>query len=182
MVEFKGITKKLKDYKKVKSLYNSAFPKEERAPFWVMRRKARGGRADFLAAYDGDEFVGLVYIVCNEELAYLFYLAVDDTQRGKGYGSAILTAVKEMYKDKTVFLALEEMDERADNIEERRHRAAFYKKNGMEYLPYKLKEATVIYDVMGLGDNLTPEGYDALITKWSGRLMKKLVDMRMIEK
>ncbi len=41
-----------------KKLYLTAFPKEERAPFWLIRSRAKSGRAEMLAAYDENEFVG----------------------------------------------------------------------------------------------------------------------------
>ena len=34
-IEFKRVTKKLPEYKQIKQLYFSAFPSEERAPFYL---------------------------------------------------------------------------------------------------------------------------------------------------
>lgn len=181
MIEFKLLDRAMPEYGRVKDLYKSAFPKDERAPFPLLAHKAKMGRAEFLIAFDGDRFVGLAYMVCSDGFAYLFYLAVDKSLRAKGYGSAILSALKKRYSDKTLFLALEELDEAAPNINERKRRREFYEKNGFTGIPYKLKEASVIYDVMSIGGIVTPRDYDELIGRWSGRLLRKIIDMRIID-
>jgi len=181
-IHFKDLNRKSKVYKQVKNLYNSAFPKEERAPFRLMMRKSKKDCVNFYAAFDDEKFVGLAYIIHNDNLAYLFYLAVDDTLRGKGYGSLILSALKERYSDKNLFLALEEADDTAPNAEQRKNRRKFYEKNGFKGIPYKMKEATVIYDVMSTNGDVTPDEYETLITKWSGKILKKFIEMRVFPK
>ena len=84
------------DIKNIKNLYLTAFPKEERAPFFLMKSKALKGKGDMLIAKDNDKFIGMAYMICYKNLAYLFYLAVDENSRGKGYGGKILSAIKEV--------------------------------------------------------------------------------------
>lgn len=180
-IQFKELNKKMPVYKQVKKLYKTAFPREERAPFVLMTSAAKRGNGEFLIAFDGDEFVGLAYMVCSDALAYIFYLAVSEDKRSKGYGGAVLSALKERYKGRKLFLALEAMDESAPNIEQRRKRRSFYEKNGFEGVACKLKEATVVYDVMSIGGTVTAAEYDKLITGWCGRFIKTLADMRIIE-
>lgn len=166
---------------RLKALYNSAFPKEERAPFYLMKRKADRGRGELLAVRDGENFVGLVYMICCRDMAYLFYFAIDEPLRGRGYGSKVLTAVKERYHGKRLFLAREQLDPSADNYEQRIKRHYFYKHNGFEDMACRIKEASVIYDVMGIGGKVSEKEYEELITRWSGRLLRKIIDMRLIE-
>ncbi len=164
-----------------KKLYLTAFPKEERAPFWLIRSRAKSGRAEMLAAYDENEFVGFAYMVCHKDLTYLFYLAVMENMRGKGYGSKILEAIKSRYRGKRIFLAREQLDKTADNFAQRISRHQFYRRNGFEDLPCQIKEASVVYDVMGIGGNVSAEEYDALISSWAGKFLTKIVDMKIIE-
>ena len=77
------------DYKAVKKLYLSAFPREERPPFFMLKSGVKKGSGDFFVAKDGEIFVGFAYIVTHADLAYLFYFAIDGGLRGKGYGSAV---------------------------------------------------------------------------------------------
>lgn len=168
--------------KKIKKLYLTAFPAEERAPFFLIMSKARNENGEMLAAYDGEKFIGFVYMVCYKDLAYLFYLAVEGGERGKGYGGKILSAVKEKYSGKRIFLAREQLDKNAENYSQRVSRRNFYLHNGFTDLPCLIKEASVVYDVMSIGGSVSAEEYDALITAWIGKFLRKIVDMRIIEK
>lgn len=49
--------------KQYRALYLSAFPKEERAPWWLLKRRAKQGRAEALAAMDDGRFAGMAYVV-----------------------------------------------------------------------------------------------------------------------
>lgn len=168
--------------KNIKKLYISAFPAEERAPFFLVMSKTKQKKAEMLIAKEDDEFVGFAYMVCDQNLAYLFYLAIDETYRGKGYGSAVLTAIKKIYQGKKIFLAREQLDPNADNYRQRKNRHQFYLHNGFQDLPCQIKEASVIYDVMGIGGTISSEEYNSLITNWSGKWRKKIIDMKVIEK
>ena len=170
------------DYKKVKILYNTAFPSEERAPFFMMKSRVKKQRGKLLVADDKGEFVGFVYLVCLENLVYVYYLAISSECRGKGYGSEVLRLIQEKYKGNKIFLAREQLDPKAENFEQRKGRHEFYLKNGFEDLPCCIKEASVVYDVMGVGGNVSANEYKALIAQWAGPIFIKLVDMRIIEK
>lgn len=165
--------------KQIKELYIKAFPADERAPFWLLRRKACRGKAEMLTANENGKFIGFVYIVTHKDLAYLFYLAVSSNERGKGYGTAILDRIKEHYKGKRIFLAREELDKTFDNYDKRLKRCKFYQKNGFENLPLKIKEASVTYDVMGIGGSINPGEYALLIKNWLGKLFFSIIPMKM---
>ncbi len=167
--------------KKIKKLYGGAFPREERAPFFMLASGARKGKGEMLAAKDNGEFVGFAYTICYGDLVYIFYLAVESGKRGKGYGGKILSHIKELYHGKRIFLAREQLDESADNFKQRLSRHKFYLNNGYRDLNCHIKEANVVYDVMGIGGKVTAAEYDALITGWSGKLVRKIIDMRIIE-
>ncbi len=170
-------------WREVGALYQTAFPDDERAPFCLLRRRALRGKAQMLAAYDAERFAGFAYLVQYRDLLYLFYFAVAEKLRGQGYGSAILQALWQRFPEKRIFLAREQLDEQAPNAAERAKRRAFYLANGLADWPCQIKEASVIYDVMGRGGaKVTAAEYRALIEGWCGRLMRWLVDMRVLEK
>ncbi len=158
--------------KKMKDLYLTAFPADERAPWWLLKRRAVQGRAEMLAAMDGDEFAGMAYVVTLGDMAYLFYLAVEENRRGQGTGSQILTALKAQYQGKSLFLAREQLDKSAENYAQRESRHKFYLSNGFADWDRLIKEGPVTYDVMGVGDVVDPPAYKALIEGWAGWLAK----------
>ena len=48
---------------------------------------------DFLAFYDGDEFIGINYGACTDRLYFGLYIAIVKDKRSGGYGD---TAVRNM--------------------------------------------------------------------------------------
>ena len=164
-----------------RSLYLTAFPKEERAPFFFLKARARQGRAQLLAALDGERFAGLSYIVTLEDMTYLFYLAVERELRGQGAGGAIIAALRKMYPHSRIFLSREQLDENAANLPQRIARREFYLKNGFTDMGACVQESKMTYDVMGIGGKVAPQEYDRLITSWSGRLVRGLFTMRLYE-
>lgn len=152
-----------------RELYISAFPAEERAPWFLLSRRAKQGRAEALAALEGDEFAGLAYVVVLGDMAYLFYLAVAEERRGQGMGGQIIAALRERYAGKRLFLAREQLDKSAENYKQRESRHRFYLANGFEDWDSIIREGPVTYDVMGTGKPVSPEEYHALISGWAGR-------------
>lgn len=124
--------------------------------------------------------IGLAYIVENGGIAYLFFFAVEKSEREKGYGTKILSHIKEKTRGKKLFIAREQIDERAENNAERISRREFYLRNGFTDTEYRLKEANVVYDVMTIGGEVTPEEYRALIENWAGKFILRFVDMRLL--
>ena len=169
------------DYKAIKKIYVEAFPADERAPFRMIKRRAKLGTAQMLVAKTDGKPVGFSYIVSDDAVAYLFYFAVSADVRGNGIGTEILRLVKERYSDKRLFLAREQLDEEADNYAMRVRRRDFYMRNGFTDIPRTIKEATVIYDVMSIGGDVSKGEYISLMKKWGGDKVLKLVDMRTKE-
>lgn len=171
------------DYKKIKKLYREAFPADERAPFVMLKDRAVSGRAVMLAAEDRGAFIGFAYIVEYGSLAYLFYLAVVKEKRDKGYGGELLRTVCRRYRGKCLFLARERLDKRADNYEQRVRRRRFYADNGFKDVPLCIKEGPVLYDVMTYGGcPVSPEDYQQLVCRWTGKLISCFVHMKMFRR
>ncbi len=155
----------------IKKLYNTAFPADERAPFRMLMRGARKENIDFFSCLDGNEWVGLLYIVNYLDMSYIFYFAVDESKRGKGYGTAILHAAQQKYSGRRLFLAIEEVDEKYANYHQRLNRLHFYEKAGFIRSGQKMQEGKVIYDLMGIGGRVSNKEYRKLIRSFAGMMM-----------
>lgn len=180
-IELRRFDKKSSDYKNVKRLYNSAFPANEKAPFWLLMKKIKKDGVDFWAAYSEKKWVGLAYVLSYKKISYVFYLAIDDNARGKGFGSGVLSALKEKYQGQNLFLAIEEINKKASNYAERVKRKQFYEKNGFHDLNCKLREATVVYDLLGVGGKINPKDYADMFDKYFGKLLRKLNKMEILD-
>jgi hypothetical protein len=61
--------------KQAKALYHTAFPKEERLPWWLLRLNARRSGIDLTAFLDGDTFCGFTASVTVENMHFLLFFA-----------------------------------------------------------------------------------------------------------
>lgn len=170
-----------KEYKnKVRKLYRSAFPANERAPFWMMLSKTKDSDNNFYAVTDNSDFIGLVYTIKSNKAVYVFFLAVDETQRGKGYGTKILEMIKNRHPDLPVMLMIEDTDiTDADNYKERLNRLEFYKKNGFKQLHIKIIEAGVNYELLGTEDTVTLDNFFEIMKGFLGGFLFKIIYRKM---
>ncbi len=170
-LRFVGYQNKKENRKDLRRLYETAFPKEEKLPFWMLKARARNGVAEFYGIYDDEEFVGLIYNSFYKDMVYIFFFAIHESQRGKGYGGRILQTLQKKYSDKRIFLCIEAMDPEAENYDQRIKRKAFYEKNGLEMLPFSVQEGAMEYDCMavaGRGPEITPKDCESLVNHYFG--------------
>lgn len=179
LITLKRINMFSKDYREISRLYRTAFPADERAPMWYMALKSENENVDFWGIYADGEWVGLAYVISEGSASYLFYLALSESMRGRGIGSRAMQSLLIHYEGQRIFLALEQLDESADNFEERQRRRKFYMRNGLKPLPLTIREATVTYDVMGTGP-VKPEEYESMMKKYLGPA-SRLVSMDIKE-
>lgn len=166
----KVISKKLSDYKRIKNLYKSAFPAKERFPSFVLQIMIVFQVIEALAFYDEERLCGFSYLIVQDETIFITYLAVDDEMRGKGYGSEILSCIKSRYPDQTIILDVEELDEQAENSEQRIRRVDFYKKNGFYQTAQYVTMRGIRYEIMSTDAAFTKEDYDSF---WDDVYKKK---------
>ncbi len=112
------------------SINEEAFPPSEYMPSEEIFEFAKNTDSDVLGIYDGGRLVGFILFLKNEECGYIFFLAVDKNARSKGYGGAALKALADSYPNLQIILDFEEIDENAENIEQRIRRKKFYLRNG----------------------------------------------------
>ena len=165
----------LKDWKKIRKLYMSAFPSCERKPLSVIRYKQHKKAADVWVVEDEGEFVGLAITMNGLDLVLLDYFAIDDFKRGKGYGSKALKLLQETYADYRFFLEIERTDVEAENIEERKRRKSFYLQNGMMELKVHAVLFGVEMELLGYQCKVSFEEYRNLYVSNYGNLARKNV-------
>ncbi|MCI9409627.1 MAG: GNAT family N-acetyltransferase [Oscillospiraceae bacterium] len=179
IITLKRINMFSKDYRNIGRLYRTAFPADERAPMWLLAMKSGKENVDFWGIYADGKWSGLAYVISEGSASYLFYLALSENMRGRGIGSKALQSILIHYEGQRIFLALEQLDESANNFEERQKRRKFYIRNGLRPLPLTIREATVTYDVMGTG-LVKPEEYESMMKKYLGAA-SRLVSMNITE-
>lgn len=131
-------------------LYLTAFPEIERHPVDELFDACDTGKCEWLIFKDGETFVGMAYMVINDDIAFLLYLAVEVSQRNKGYGAMILSELERLYKGKETILLIESLHEECDNMAIRVRRKAFYLRNGFHDTGYiqSTCDGAAIYDIL----------------------------------
>ena len=171
---------------KIKSLYHTAIPAEERMPFFWLFSKRKRENVSFFNIYDGDEWAGFVYFSYNNDLIYVWFFAIDENARSKGYGSAVLAEIKRLYPDFRIVLGIEMIDECAENNEQRIKRKRFYERNGFRETDYMLQYRDLKVEFLLFGDLFDIEELYAIFRKsgwfigniiaymWKGVIQKKI--------
>ena len=157
-----------RNFFKVRRLYLTAFPKIERHPVMELFSASSKGKAEFLHFTENGQFIGLAYMIVRGDVAFLLYLAVDDSKRNVGYGSAILDAIKDRYEGLDVVLLIESLHEPCENIDIRRRRKAFYLRNG--FLDTGFLQTScggeANYDILNTKDPFSTESYRNLLLNY----------------
>ncbi len=144
----KRITPDFPDLNKVETLAREAFPPEEYlAPRELIAMDQRG-ELDFLALYDGAQFVGFMTVCAFESLAYLFFLAVDPALRSHGYGGQALALLETLYPGRQQVVDLEMPDAQAPNNAQRISRRGFYLRHGYRATGHFLSYLGVDYEIL----------------------------------
>ena len=165
----------------LKKLYISAFPWAERAPFFYVVRQSTTPMADLFAICDDDAVVGMANTVYDQDVVFLFYLAIAPERQGQGYGSLALEETKRRFAGKRVILNIEEMAETQPGYEQRLRRKQFYLKNGLEESHYKTRERGIVYEMLHLGGDATYEEYAALLRAYLGPVLYRAIRLKKAE-
>ena len=143
-------------FKNVASLYEAAFPVEERLPLWQLSWNSLKRGQSFLAYFDREVFIGLTYSIYTENLVYLLFLAVEESKQAQGYGSQILAQVKKEAGVRPCVLTIEPMDEeQVSNRAQRLKRLAFYERNGYQALNHFYFEGSERYQILTTDKSLS---------------------------
>ncbi len=168
--------------KDIRPLFEGAFPNDERPPSNMYFSSFIGqNNKVLLGFYEKNEFIGFTSLIINEDICYIFFLAVSEGKRNQGWGSKILSYVKDNYDKYNILLCYEEVDEKYDNYLERKNREHFYLGNGFKINPLKTNEFGVIYQTACIGNRIiTFEDYKEIFRlgfgEWTLKHLKNATD------
>ena len=151
----------LRQWADIYKLYQKAFPKSEKKPFWLIVKMFCKGSSHVWRFTRNGKFAGLIITINGRENVLLDYLAVEENQRGTGIGTEILQLMRGHYAGKGVFLEIESVYEDCDNREQRIRRKHFYEKSGMTSMDVFVWLFGVKMELMSFGCRLSYEEYHA---------------------
>lgn len=163
----------LLDWLFVWQLYRSAFPREERKPFAVIRRMHRAGKTDVWVLRRDGRFAGFASTINGDGLVLLDYLAVEERLRGQGAGSAALRALAEAYPGCGLFVEIESVFSPGADREERQRRRLFYQRAGFTSCRTLASVFGVPMELLGLGCRVDFDAYHRFYcthySAWAGQ-------------
>ena len=139
-IKFTPLSREDNNFSNVIELYKEAFTTVRRVPSWLLRFMMRKGKPGFSVLYDNNVWIGLLYVTEYKDLIFVHFFAISKPSRSQGYGSKVISAIRELYADKRIVLNIEELDEQQKNYPQRVKRKAFYEKNGFTSSGYIVKE------------------------------------------
>lgn len=168
-LNFNVITQSSNDLNKVDKLFYQSFPKEERMSINLLLYKSDLGIGELLAIYDENILIGFTYVITHEHLTYILYLAIDECHQSKGYGSRILSLIRNKYNQNQLILNIETLDDNAPNYTQRLKRHKFYNKNGYYNADLQYQDRFGEYEVMVHGkDEVNKEMFEVLMKAFAG--------------
>ena len=162
MLIFKNSKQNKNILKEIHPLYESSFPVDEKVPYFILKQQAKKEISDIIGVYDNQEFIGFIILVYDQDIVFVWYLAIVPYLRNKGYGSQILQIINQTYSNKRIILNVEEVTNN-----EQFKRKQFYLKNGYRECGFKTMEYGVIYEMLFVHDKVSCDEYLNMMRKYS---------------
>lgn len=179
MISLQKVKQETDELHRIRTLFLSAFPPEERPPFFFLKARMKRN-VDWWSIYRDGDWAGFFYVIYEHNLIYVSFFAIDPSVRGKGCGTEAMKQLIGQYRGKRVFLAIEPVDPRAENYQERVNRKNFYKRCGLVPLGKSIQEGSMIYELLGTGGNVEAAEYTSLMKRWLGWPVKYFVPVHMV--
>lgn len=161
-ISFQPLTRHDLNYSKVIDLYKEAFPGFQRVPSWILRYKMRNGKAGLSVLYEHDTWIGLIYVTEYQDIVFVQFFAISESRRSDGYGSKVMNLMRDMHSGNRIVLNIEELDEQAENYQQRVKRKAFYEKNGFSSSGHLVKEPGERLEMLIHGGSISQEEIEAM--------------------
>lgn len=180
-INFQPLNKYDVNYSKVINLYKEAFPGAERIPTYFLRYKLRSGKKGFNVLYENNDWVGLIYYIEYKDIVFVQFLAISESFRSAGYGSKVMESIRNMQSGKRIVLNIEELDEQAENYQQRIKRKAFYEKNGFSSSGYFVKEPDGQYEMLIREGSISKEEIEGMYKKLFGHVISFFIRPKVIK-
>ena len=161
------------DYALILEIYRNSFPEIERFPIWLLRIMSHLNGINSIAFYDENNLCGFSYFLVNKKTVFVLYLAVNAKIRSKGYGSQIITWIKEKYPNRDIFLNVEKPDENAQNNHQRMKRIEFYQRNGIFDTNQSFDYEGVTYSILCTNKYFSEKDYNENLMSYFKIFKKK---------
>lgn len=165
------IFKNFKDLKEIRRLYDESFPRDERIDFDRLIIMLDDERRMYVYLEE-EKIIGMAYFFLFADIAYLGYICVEEDLRNKGYGTAIISRIKEEYQGYRIGIDIEEVNKGSSNFEERQRRKDFYLRNDFVSTGIFYSFFFVDYEILSYGGLISKKEWQDLVNKHWGKVAK----------
>ena len=95
-------------------------------------------------------------------LQHLYYFAINDVVRSKGYGSIVLTKLKEKYQN--LIIIMEKVKKESIDYELQEKRLKFYQKNDFKLTDYLLSDYSGEFELLSLNDKINVNIVESMLS------------------
>lgn len=147
-------------YAQVNNIYEKSFPEEER--YIMLDEMLQIQNTELYCLIEDNIVLGMIYLISYKNMIFILYLAVNAEVRSKGYGSYLLKWCLQKYRDKKIYLNIEEVKENFKDYETRKKRLNFYQKNGFFITNYISQEECGNFNILSNYKEIDVEEYKTL--------------------
>lgn len=116
-LEFLRVDSNFADGDKLDGTMKRQFPPKEYMSLERLLALQDKGEVEIWALYVKKDLVGFTTLRTKCDMAYLFFLALDDPYQGKGYGKEAVKKISQLYADRALAVDFELVDGHAANNE-----------------------------------------------------------------
>ena len=127
-MKIKELKRRDPEVKEVRRLYEASFPGNEKMPFRIILKMLDEHHKLYLITEE-TQIVGFVYMYLDT-VSFLYYFAVEEHLRGKGYGSRILQMLKGIGNTEKIILEIDLVTDDMTEADEAFRRLRFYERAG----------------------------------------------------
>lgn len=126
----------IKYYKEFKKIYLESFSKENRFSIFFLMINLILKRTNLYILTYNNELLAFLYSITYKDIRFILYLAVKEKYRNCKIGSRLLNWYIDKNPNKTIYLNIDEVNDKYEDIITRRKRLSFYLKNNFYLTDY----------------------------------------------
>lgn len=142
-----------------RALYNRAFPKNERIPFSDMLHN-KNGASEIFVFFNDATFIGFACMANALDISHITYLAVEEAEREKGYGSQMLSFLHQEKQGRRIIVDIELPEKNTVNKKQRLKRKAFYTRAGYQETSIRYRWSDEDYEILPFGGKVTEKEFE----------------------
>ena len=162
-MEMKELSRKDPAVRKVRRLYEASFPGNEKLPFRIILTMLDEPHKLYCLTEE-KQFIGFVYMYLDT-VSFLYYFAVEEQLRDKGYGTRILQMLKGIGNTEKIILDIDQVTDDMTEADEAFRRLRFYEHAGYARTGICYSFFSVDYELMAYPQGYTEEEYRELAVK-----------------